>query len=345
MNQQWRLARTPVEGWPTNGDFEWVESDMPDPGSGQVLTLTLFVSMDPYQWSRRRSGTEQPGDVCHGRSVSRVIAGKTERFTEGDIIFNTNGWQAYGLTGEGITTHGYMFPRKLDPGVAPVSTALGVLGMLGLTAYSGLIVQCEPRAGETVVVSAASGGVGQVAVQLARTRGARVVGVAGSEEKCRFVVEELGAAACVSHRDPEYAGVLAAACPDGIDVYFENVGGAVYEGVLALLNRNARITVCGYISQYGNEDGRNPREVWDAMGAATFERQNVAVHDLFVGNFVEAHQERFVEEMGARFQAGEIVYREHVYDGLESAPRAFGDMLAGRNFGKTLVRCSDEARE
>jgi len=295
--------------------------------------------MDPYQWGRRRSGMEAPGEVCHARTVSEIVRGNTSDYGEGDIIFNTNGWQAWGLTGRGISDQGYMFPRKLNTDAAPVSTALGVLGMLGLTAYSGMVVQCQPRAGETVVVSAASGGVGQVAVQLARTRGCRVVGIAGSEQKCRFVVEQLGAEACVSHRDPAFSDALAAACPDGVDIYFENVGGAVFKAVLPLLNAKSRITVCGYISQYGNEDGRNPRELWDATGAGTFARQQVTVHDLFVGNFVKDHQQTFLDEMSQRVKDGEIIYREHVYDGLQAAPQAFSDMLAGRNFGKTLVKC------
>jgi NADPH-dependent curcumin reductase CurA len=337
-NPQWRLARTPRAGWPAVDDFAWSMPATPEPGDGQALTRTLFVSMDPYQWGRRRSGTEQPGDVCHARTVSAVMQSCSDVFAEGDVIFNTSGWQTYGLVGEGIGVHGYMFPRVLDTSVAPPSTALGVLGMLGLTAWSGLVAQCAPRAGETVVVSAASGGVGQVAVQLARELGCRVVGVAGAPEKCGFVVDELGAAACVSHLDPDYPAALAAAVPDGIDVYFESVGGAVFAGVLPLLNRGSRITVCGYVSQYGNTDGVNPRRHWDAQGAATFARQAVTVHDLFVGNFVDQHQAQFLDYMGALVRSGAIVYREHIYDGLESAPRAFADMLAGRNFGKTLVK-------
>lgn len=336
-NEQWRLARKPPGGWPVEEDFAWGVEALPDPADGQVLSRTLYLSMDPYQWGRRRSGMEQPGEVCHGRTVSQVMRSRHNGFKEGDYLFNTHGWQRFGLTGAGISDFNYMHPRKLDPDLAPLSTAIGVMGMLGLTAYSGMIVQCAPQPGETVVVSAASGGVGQVAGQLARLAGARVVGVAGREEKCRFVRETLGFDACVSHLSPDFEDELRAACPDGCDVYFENVGGRVYEATLPLLNRNARITVCGFISQYGNTDGRNPRETWQSTGQATFDKNSVAVHDLFVGNYVDSHQDRFLEEMADHIRNQRVHYREDRWQGLSSAPQAFIAMLKGDNFGKTLV--------
>lgn len=338
LNQLWRLARRPPAGWPTDGDFRWDEEPIPEPRPGQVLTRTLYLSLDPYQWGRRRSGTEAVGDVCHGRTVAQVIASRDGAFAEGDFIFNTNGWQTYGLTGEGISVHGYMFPRRLDPARAPVSTAVGILGMLGLTAYSGVWVQCEPRPGETVVVSAASGGVGQAAGQIARLKGCRVVGIAGRQEKCDFVVDELGFDACVFHLSPTYTDDLRAVCPDGIDVYFENVGGKVFEGVLPLLNRGARISVCGLISQYGNTDGGDPFAAWQATGVRFFEKNAVTVHRLFVGNYVASHQQQFLDEMSQWVRDGLVKYREDVWEGLDQAPRAFSAMLKGDNFGKTLVR-------
>ncbi|MFU8814725.1 MAG: NADP-dependent oxidoreductase [Pseudomonadales bacterium] len=334
----WRLARTPPEGWPTDGDFAWCEEALPQPQAGQALTQTQYLSLDPYQWGRRRSGTEAVGEVCHGRTVSRVIASRCDEFAEGDFIFNTNGWQTYGLTGAGVSVHGYMLPRKLDPAVAPISTALGILGMLGLTAYSGVYLQCAPQAGETVVISAASGGVGQAAGQIARIKGCRVVGVAGRQEKCDFVVDELGFDACVSHLSPSYEADLRAACPDGVDIYFENVGGRVYQGVLPLLNRAARITLCGMISQYGNTDGGDVFAAWRAVGEPYLQRQNVVVHGLFVGNYVASHQAQFLDEMGQWVRDGLIRYREDVWRGLEKAPAAFSAMLHGGNFGKTLVQ-------
>lgn len=337
MNNQWQLARTPPGGWPVDEDFRWVEADIPAPGPGQMLTRTIYLSLDPYQWGRRRGGLERPGEVCHGRTVSEVIESNIDGYAPGDLVFNTNGWQAYGLTGAGVDDFTYMFPRKLDPDLAPVSTAIGIMGMLGLTAYSGLVVQCKPQAGETVVVSAASGGVGQVVCQLAKIAGCRVVGIAGAQAKVDFLMDELALDACVSHLSPNFAAELGAVCPDGCDVYYENVGGKVYEAVLPLLNKGARITVCGMISQYGNTDGKEPREVWGQIGAATFARQNVAVHDLRVGNFVADYQDRFLAEMGEHLRAGRVSYKEDRWDGLETAPQAFQAMLRGDNFGKTIV--------
>jgi len=341
-NDQWVLARTPPEGWPTDGDFRYRSVPVPEAGPGQCLTRTIYLSLDPYQWGRRRNGTEQPGAVCHGRTVSQVIASRTPDYVEGDFLFNTNGWQRYGLTGEGIESFGYMFPRRLDPTVAPISTAVGVMGMLGLTAYAGMLVQCEPNAGETVVVSAASGGVGQVAGQLAKIRGCRVVGVTSTPEKCAFVTDELGFDAVVSHLADDFEVALKDACPDGIDVYFENVGGRVYEAVLPLLNRHARITICGMISQYGNTDGRPAAEIWMEKGQPFFDRQQVTPHGLFVGNFVSDYQDRFLAEMAGWIRDGRIVYREDVWSGLERAPEAFAAMLRGGNFGKTLVAVAED---
>jgi len=341
-NARWTLARTPPGGWPVAEDFAWGEAPVPSPAAGRMLTRTIYLSLDPYQWGRRRGGVEAVGEVCHGRTVSQVVESRLDGYRDGDYVFNTNGWQRYGLTGDGISVFGYMFPRKLDPHVAPISTAVGVLGMLGLTAYAGLVVQCAPRAGETVVVSAASGGVGQVVGQIAKIVGCRTVGIAGTPDKCDFVTRELGLDACVSHRDPDLTGALRRACPDGIDVYFENVGGAVFEAVLPHLNRNSRISVCGMISQYGNTDGRNPRDVWAAAGAATFAARNVAVHDLRVGNFVADHQDKFLGEMAAWLKAGRVKYKEDLWPGLERAPEAFRAMLDGRNFGKTLVVVGDD---
>lgn len=341
-NGQWTLARKPPGGMPVADDFAWGETPIPSPGRNQMLTRTLYLSLDPYQWGRRRGGAEAVGEVCHGRTVSQVVESRLDGYRAGDYVFNTNGWQTHGLTGEDVPVFGYMFPRKLDPEIAPVSTAVGVLGMLGLTAYSGLVVQCAPRAGETVVVSAASGGVGQVVGQIAKILGCRVVGVAGTQEKCAFVVDELGFDACVSHRDEALSERLGAACPDGIDIYFENVGGKVFEAVLPLMNERARISLCGMISQYGNLDGGNPRDAWMATGTPYFERRSIVAHDLRVGSFVADYQDTFLREMSGWIRAGRVKYKEDVWRGLERAPEAFRAMLDGRNFGKTLVAVSED---
>ena len=340
-NEVWRLARKPLAGWPVAEDFRWQLEDIPEPGPDQMLTRTLYLSLDPYQWGRRRSGAEQPGDICHGRTVSQVVQSRLSGYAEGDIVFNTNGWQAWGLTGANIDVFGYMFPRKIDPILAPISTAIGVMGMLGLTAYAGLVVQCEPKPGDTLVVSAASGGVGQVVCQLGRLYGCRVVAIAGSDEKLEYL-KTLGVDAVVSHRSPGFAEELRQACPDGCDIYFENVGGAVFDGVLPLLNVHARISLCGLISQYGNDDGQDPRSLWRTRGNAAFERNSVVVHDLFVGNFVAQYQDRFLEEMGGYLRAGDVRYLEDKRLGLENTPAVFAQMLAGGTLGKTLVVVSED---
>jgi hypothetical protein len=337
MNKQWLLARRPPGGLPTDEDFRLVETPLPEPGPHQMLTRTIYLSLDPYQWGRRRSGVEAVGEVCHGRTVSQVVKSNIPAYQEGDCIFNTNGWQAYGLTGEGISVFTYMFPRKLDPSVAPISTAVGILGMLGLTAYAGLVLQCQPQAGETVVVSAASGGVGQIVGQIGKILGCRVVGIAGIKAKCEFVTDVLGFDACVSHLSTNLREELQAACPAGINGYFENVGGKVFEAVLPLLNRQARISLCGLISQYGQTAQDNAHEAWWAQGQATFERQNIQAQQLTVGNFVKDYQDQFLTHMAAWVQAGQVKYKEDLWPGLEQAPQAFRAMLEGGNFGKTLV--------
>jgi NADPH-dependent curcumin reductase CurA len=214
--------------------------------------------------------------------------------------------------------------------------------MLGLTAYAGMILMAEPRAGETAVVSAASGGVGQIAGQLARLRGARVVGIAGKEEKCRYVVEDLGFDACVSHLSPTFAEDLAAACPKGVDVYFENVGGAVFDAVLPLFNPGARMTICGLIAHYGEAAGVDARAALMKRGAAVFTQRGVSVKDLFVGDFVASHQDAFLKQMGAWVASGQVKYREDIRQGLQTLPTAFIEMMNGGNFGKMLVQVGSD---
>ncbi len=342
MNTQYLLASRPVDGIAADEHFRAVQTPIPEPGPNQMLTRTIYLSLDPYQWNRWRSDPDVVGEVCHGRTVSQVVRSNLTGYEAGDLIFNTNGWQEYGLTGDGISVFGYMFPRKLNPSIAPISTAVGVLGMLGLTAYAGLVVQCAPRAGETVVVSAASGGVGQAVGQIAKLLGCRVVGIAGAPEKCRFVIETLGFDACVSHRSEDLAGDLDAACPDGIDIYFENVGGPVFDAVLPNVNRGARISLCGIISDYANDDFESAVANWFARGEPTFSQQNVTAQRLSVGNFVRDYQDRFLAEMSAWVQAGQVTYKEDRWPGLDQAPSAFRAMMAGRNFGKTLVRVSED---
>lgn len=337
VNRYWTLAKRPPPPWPDAGTFEVREAPVPAPGPGQALTRTIYVSLDPYQWGYKRRGVEPEGAPCHARTVAQVVESRIDGLSPGDFVFCTNGWAEYGLMGAGVPRPGYMVPRKLDPAQGRISQAVGVLGMLGLTAYAGMILQCAPKAGETVVVSAASGGVGQIAGQLARMRGARVVGIAGHADKCRYVVEDLGFDACVSHLSPTFANDLKAACPNGVDVYFENVGGAVFQAVLPLFNPGARMTICGLISHYGDEGG-------DAGAAerAAAEARGVHVQNLFVGDYVESHHDAFLGEVAPWVASGEVRYREDIREGFEAIPAAFADMLKGANFGKTLVRIAPD---
>ena len=336
MNRYWTLADGPVPPWPDGDTFQLREAPVPTPGPGQALTRTIYVSLDPYQWGYKRRGVEPKGAPCHARTVAQVVESRIDGLAPGDFVFCTNGWAEYGLMGEGVQRPAYMIPRKLDPAKGRISQAVGVLGMLGLTAYAGMVLQAAPRPGETAVVSAASGGVGQIAGQLARLKGARVVGIAGREEKRRYVTEELGFDACVSHLSPTFAADLNAACPAGVDVYFENVGGAVFDAVLPLFNPGARMTICGLIAHYGDAPEANA----GAQEAKRAKARGVAVSNLFVGDYVADHHDAFLADMVPWVAAGEVKYREDIREGLETLPAAFAEMLKGGNFGKMLVRVS-----
>jgi NADPH-dependent curcumin reductase len=341
MNRYWTLSGRPLGGWPEADTFVLREGPVPNPAPGQALTRTLYISLDPYQWGYKKRGIEAPGAPCHARTVSQVMESRLDGLSAGDFVFNTNGWAEYGLMGEGIARPSYMIPRKLDPAMGRISQAVGVLGMLGLTAYAGMVLMAAPKPGETAVVSAASGGVGQIAGQLARLRGARVVGIAGREAKCRFVVDALGFDACVSHLSPTLAGDLSTACPNGVDVYFENVGGKLFDAVLALFNKGARMTICGLIAHYGDEAGTDARAGLMKRGESVFGERSVTVRDLFVGEFIDHHDE-FLAEVAPLVKAGKIKYREDIRQGIENVPACFAEMLRGGNFGKMLVQVGDD---
>jgi NADPH-dependent curcumin reductase CurA len=338
LNRYWTLADGPVPATPQADTFVLNEGDIPTPGPGQALTRTIYVSLDPYQWGYKRRRAEPAGAPCHARTVSQVIESRMDGFAAGDLVFNTNGWTEHALMGEGVWRPGYMVPRKLDPSLGRISQAVGVLGMLGMTAYAGMNLMADPKAGETVAVSAASGGVGQIAGQLAKQRGARVVGIAGREAKCRFVTEELGFDACVSHLSPTMAQELRAACAAGIDVYFENVGGKVFEAVVPLFNPGARMTICGLIAHYGDEDGVDSRAALMKLGEPIFKARNVLVKNLFVGDFAGDHHDEMLAYVAPLVASGKIKYREDIRQGLETVPTAFAEMLRGDNFGKMLVQ-------
>jgi NADPH-dependent curcumin reductase len=339
MNRYWTLSDKPLGPWPDEGTFVLREAPVASPAAGQALTRTIYVSLDPYQWGYKRRGVERPGSSCHARTVAQVVESRMDGFAAGDFVFDTNGWAEYGLMGEGVERPAYMIPRKLDPRQGRISQAVGVLGMLGLTAYAGMNLIADPKPGETVVVSAASGGVGQIAGQLARERGARVVGIAGKAQKCRYVVDELGLDACVSHLSPTLGADLAAACPAGVDVYFENVGGTSFEAVLPLFNRGARMTICGLIAHYG-DDG-DARSALMNKGEATFQSRGVTVKNLFVGDFINRHDE-MLAHVAPLVAGGRLTYREDIRQGLEAIPASFSEMLRGDNFGKMLVQLAPD---
>lgn len=333
VNQAIVLAARP-QGMPRDSDFRLEERPLPALGPGQVLCETIYLSLDPYMRGRMSAAKSyaapvELGQVMSGQTVSRVRESKLEGYAPGDVVLNSGGWQRYAVS-DGSDL------RKLDPALAPISYHLGVLGMPGITAYVGLLDFGRPQPGETVVVSAAAGAVGQVVGQIARLKGCRVVGVAGSQAKCEYVVEELGFDACANYKLPSFAEDLKAACPAGVDVYFENVGGLVLETVLELLNVGARIPLCGTIASYNvTELPPGPNKVPLLMRTLLTRRVTVR------GFIIFDHYDRldaFLPEMSQWLREGKIKYREDVVEGLEQAPRAFQGLMVGENLGKLLVR-------
>jgi NADPH-dependent curcumin reductase CurA len=328
------LAARP-EGKPRLTDFRLEETPIPTPGDGEVLLEVQYLSLDPYMRGRmddRKSYAPATplGAVMPGETVAKVTASRHAGYSEGDIVLAHTGWRTHAVGDRSDM-------RKLDPAVAPVTTGLGVLGMPGFTAYGGLRVIGKPQPGETVVVAAASGPVGSLVGQLAKLGGARAVGIAGGPEKCAYVKGELGFDAAVDHRDADFAAKLAAACPKGIDVYYENVGGAVWQAALPLLNSFARIPVSGLVAQYnaaGPADG--PDRLPGTMRAIL--SKSLTIRGFINYEFAAEHYAAFLQEVGAGIAEGRIRYREDIVDGLESAPEAFIGMLEGRNFGKLIVR-------
>jgi NADPH-dependent curcumin reductase CurA len=330
------LASRPV-GDPKPSDFRLEEIPVPQPGPGQLLMRTKWLSLDPYMRGRMSDAPSYAkpvgiDEVMEAGTVSEVVASNNDKFAKGDIVSSRAGWQTHALSdGSGL--------RKLDPKVAPVSTALGVLGMPGMTAYTGLLVIGEPKAGETVVVSAASGAVGAVVGQIAKVKGARAVGIAGGPDKCKYVKEELGFDDCVDHRDPAFAEKLKAACPKGVDVYFENVSGPVWDAVFPLLNAFARIPVCGLISQYSATELPDMKYKTSQLFRAILTKR-LTIRGFIVSDFWGRFDD-FIRDVPQWIKEGRIKYREDVVDGLENAPQAFMGLLKGKNFGKLLVRVSE----
>lgn len=334
-NRQVLLARRP-DGAVKPTDFELTDGQMPTPDDGQLLLRNLFLSIDPYLRGRMNA-TEGSyadpfplGQPMGGGTISEVIESSADVFQAGDLVVAQGGWQEYAAAGAAGL-------RKLPPGMENPSFALGVLGMTGFTAWHGLLRIGEPEPGETLVVAAASGAVGSVVGQIAKLKGCRVVGVAGGAEKCRYVADELGFDTCLDHRDPDFARLLADATPDGIDIYFENVGGPVFDAVWPRLNVHARVPVCGLIADYDGAASEQRPDRWPEI-AMTLITKRISMQGFIMTDHIEQDHNLFFREMSAWLAAGQVRTREDVAQGLEQAPDALMRVLSGRNFGKMLVR-------
>lgn len=333
FNRQITLASRPL-GDPGHEHFKLVEKPIPTPEPGEMLMKTQWLSLDPYMRGRMSDAKSyakpvEVGEVMVGGTVSRVVESNLERFRVGDIVLAYGGWQDYSISnGEGV--------MRLDSAKAPVQTALGVLGLPGMTAYVGLRNIGLPQTGETLVVAAATGPVGSMVGQIGKIKGCQVIGIAGGADKTRFLTEELGFDLGLDHRSPDFAAQLQAACPNGIDVYFENVGGKVWDAVLPLLNDFARVPVCGLIAHYSMTAlPEGPDRSVSLMRTVLTKR--LRLQGFIYWDFNE-QKEEFLTEAENWLKEGRIKYREDVVEGLENAPEAFIGLLKGRNFGKLLVK-------
>lgn len=334
INRRFVLASRP-EGTPTRANFRLETADVPEAGNGEVLLRTVFLSLDPYMRGRMSDApsyaapVEIDAPMCGG-TVCRIMQSRHPDFAEGDWVLAYSGWQDYALSdGKGL--------YKLDPESAPPSWSLGILGMPGFTAYMGLTDIGRPKPGETVVVAAASGAVGSVVGQVAKLLDCRAVGVAGGKEKCDYVTATLGFDACVDHHRPDLDERLQAVCPDGIDVYFENVGGKVFDAVLPLLNPKARIPLCGLVANY-NATELPPGPDRLPLLAGTLLIKRIRMQGFIIFDDYGDRYEEFLAAMRSWVAEGKLHYREDVVEGLECAPEAFIGMLEGANFGKLAVR-------
>ena len=330
VNRQFKLAARPV-GMPKESDFALVEAPMPAPAEGYVLVKTAYLSVDPYMRGRItgvRSYADPVniGDVMVGGSVGQVVESRHPRFASGDFVLGNWGWQeCAAVDGQSL--------RKLDPNLAPVSTALGVLGMPGLTAYFGFLEICKPLAGDVVVVSSAAGAVGSLVGQIAKIKGCGVIGIAGADEKVRWMVNDLEFDGAFNYKStPDYSAKLKELCPQGIDCYFDNVGGTITDAVLPLMNVYGRVSICGQISLYNQERPEpGPRVL-----------PYVLVKQLKLEGFIIVRwQSRWGEgiaQMAQWLREGKLKYREDIVEGFENTARAFIGMLQGDNTGKMLVK-------
>ena len=333
VNRQIRLAARPAN-LPRESDFNLAEGPILEPREGEVLVRVIWLSLDPYQRGRMRATHPyatpmELGEVIVGGVVGKIVRSRTPAFTEGEVVEGPLGWQEYAVSdGNNL--------RKVDTSLGPLSTALGVLGMPGMTAYFGFLEVGQPRTGDTVVVSAASGAVGQVVGQISKIMGRRTVGIAGTPEKIDYIKHDLGFDAGINYKTENVNAELAEVCPLGVDVYFDNVGGPITDAVLDHINVGARISICGSISQYNLEEPEpGPRKMGLLVG------KQARAEGFLVGQFRNRHEEGR-QRIAGWIKEGRIKYREDVVDGIENAPGAFIGLMQGENFGKLLVKVSED---
>lgn len=337
INRRYVLAQRP-QGMPSDQDFRLEKVAQPEPEQGQVLLRTLYLSLDPYVRGRLDDAPSYSpplaiGDVICGGTVCRVEQSLHPDYQAGDLVLAYTGWQDYALSdGECL--------QKLDANMAHPSYALGLLGMPGFTGYMGLTDIGNPQVGETVVVAAATGAVGSVVGQVAKLRGCRTVGIAGGVEKCRYAVEKLGFDACIDHRAADFAHQLKQACDKGIDVYYENVGGAVFDAVLPLLNTKARIPVCGMISQYNGHHSDHQQDRLPLL-MSTILKKRMRVEGFIISQDYGDRYPEFYAQMSTWLAQGKIVFKEDIVDGLENSITAFQGLLSGKNFGKLIIKVAE----
>lgn len=337
-NRRIVLASRP-KGSPVQDNFRLEEVTAPVPQKGEVLLRSIYLSLDPYMRGRMSDAPSyappvEVGAVMVGATVCQIEESRNPDFEKGEWVLSYNGWQLYALSdGSDLT--------KLGTNPEKPSFALGILGMPGFTAYMGLLDIGKPKQGETLVVAAATGPVGSTVGQIGKIKGCRVIGVAGGPEKCTYAKETLGFDECLDHKDPEFADQLKEACPDGIDIYYENVGGKVFDGVLPLLNVGARIPVCGLVSQYNNTklpDG--PDRLSQLMGTILVKR--IKVQGFIIFDDYGHRYDEFSQEMMEMLGTGKIHFLEQIVEGLENAPKEFMGMLKGENFGKLVIKVNNE---
>lgn len=337
LNRRYVLAQRP-QGMPSDQDIRLEEIAQPEPVQGQVLLRTLYLSLDPYVRGRMDDTPSYSpplaiGEVICGGTVCRVEQSLNDKYQVGDLVLAYTGWQDYALSdGEGL--------QKLDTNMDHPSYALGLLGMPGFTGYMGLTDIGNPQPGETVVVAAATGAVGSVVGQVAKLRGCHAVGIAGGAEKCRYAVETLGFDICLDHKAPDFAVQLKRACSKGIDVYYENVGGAVFDAVLPLLNTKARIPVCGMISQYNGHHSDHQQDRLPLL-MSTILKKRMRVEGFIISQDYGDRYPEFYAQMSTWLAQGKIAFKEDIVEGLENGISAFQGLLSGKNFGKLIIKVAE----